>query len=306
MDLDDLRLFRAVAGSPSLWEAAAGLGLTPSALSKAVRRLEGSLHTTLFDRANGAMRLNAAGALLLERAGELLRLADQTRSEFAGAAHRVRCRVAGPAVLLWRYGAELAAALSARDPAGSLTLRSLYEREAVAALARGEADFALATAEVTDGPEAATLPRGAGVLALPPLPLVLAAGPGHPLAASPPPDAGALAGQPFACPSRSPFCGLERGAGSDGWPDAQAPRAIRYRVDDLQVLVGLVRAGAALAHLPAFAVREAGLVALDPGPGTPRAVELPRLVWLPTRADGWQRRLVRDFLAGVGDEGQAG
>ena len=63
----------------------------------------------------------------------------------------------------------------------------------------------------------------------------------------------------FACIDHSPFCGLPRGARSDGWRDDRLPRRIRWWVDDLQVLSTLVRGGLALAYLPDF------LLAAGPG-----------------------------------------
>ena len=63
----------------------------------------------------------------------------------------------------------------------------------------------------------------------------------------------------FACPAR----GRTRGAHSDGWREDELPRRIRYWVDDLQVLLSLVKAGLALAYLPDFSEFDTELVRIQ-------------------------------------------
>jgi DNA-binding transcriptional LysR family regulator len=294
MNLADLKMFVGVTQHASLHAAAAQLNVTPSALSKAIRRLEGDLHTPLFDRSGKTLRLNVGGQRLLERALALLHLADQTQAEFAGADFRVRCRVAAPALLQWRYGAHIAQILSERYADSSLVLRPAYENEALEALMRGEVDFALVTGEAL-----ASTPTGAmiEVLDLGALTMQLAAGRQHPLTKN-------LRGNTvraskasvfqhdFVCPTRSMFCGIERGTHSDGWREEQLPRRIRYWVDDLQVLLSLVQQGKALAYLPQFAVLECGLVKIQVRDLPIDCSESAHLVWRPAAAAGWQSVLV--------------
>ena len=180
MELSDLRLFVCATRHRTLLEAATELSLTPSAVSRAIRRLEDGLLSPLFDRGGKTLRLNATGHRLRERALALLALAEQTRAEFEGADFGVRCRVAAPPLLQWRFGAALAGALSHRHADTSLALRPAWENEALEALARGEVDFAI----VTDEPlRDARAGAGFEAIALGALTMQVAAGPGHPLAA---------------------------------------------------------------------------------------------------------------------------
>ena len=64
MDWDKLRIFHAVADAGSLTHAGESLNLSQSAVSRQIRALEESLHTTLFHR-------HARGLILTEQ-GELL------------------------------------------------------------------------------------------------------------------------------------------------------------------------------------------------------------------------------------------
>jgi DNA-binding transcriptional LysR family regulator len=75
------------------------------------------------------------------------------------------------------------------------------------------------------------------------------------------------------------------------------PRRIRYWVDDLQVLLSLVREGHALAYLPAFALQASGLVQIRIGDCPFECVEQAHLVWRPVAASGWQARLVEAMRA---------
>ena len=294
MELSDLRLFIAATQHRTLLEAANELSLTPSAVSRAIRRLEVGLHAPLFDRAGKTLRLNAAGHRLRDRALALLALAEQTRAEFEGADFGVRCRVAAPPLLQWRFAASLAAALSARYADSSLALRPAWEDEALEALARGEVDFAI----VTDEPlRNARSSAGFEAIPLGALTMQVAAGVTHPLAAkargaSVRASASRVLAHDFACPSRSLLGGQPRGTRADGWRDDQLPRRIRYWVDDLQVLLSLVRQGRALAYLPGFALQESGLVQIRVGDCPFECTEQAHLVWRPVAAAGWQARLV--------------
>lgn len=304
MNLSDLRIFLAVARGRSVVAAAASLHLTPSAVSKALRRLEDDLGCDLFDRATRQLVLNAAGTRLVERAQLLLALADQARADVRGDAGAIDCRVGGPAVLLWDAGGRIARALAAHAEA-TLRLDAMFEDAALAALARGEIGAAVVTGAVTDG-------RGPAwsadweVAPLGPLALHLVAGRAHPLVAAHGMDADGTCRVPvaqvlahdFVCPTRSLFCGEGRGGRSDGWRDDALPRRIRYWTDDLHLLATFVRSGAALAYLPQAALADGAVVPIrmDDCPFT--CDETSWLVWDRRTAPGW---LVR--LAAVIDDG---
>jgi DNA-binding transcriptional LysR family regulator len=289
MELNDLHLFTAAARHSSLQRAADELGLTPSALSKAVRRLEGSLRTPLFDRIGKGLVLNAAGQRLQARALALLHLADQTRAEFGGSGFAVHCRVAAPALLQARFAPRWAAALNTLGSPAHLRLIELFEGEALTALQRGEADFAVVSAAVL--PQGA-VPAGFEALALETLPMQLALALQHPLAGLRQATAAQVLPHDFACPTRSLLCGLRRGVGSDGWRDDVLPRRIRYLADDLHALITLVRTGQALAYLPSFLVAQEGLQSLRISDCPFHCEEQAQLVWRPSQAMGWQARWV--------------
>lgn len=284
MDIADLRSFLVIARHANLRVAADELHLTPSALSKAVRRLETSLATPVFDRIGKTIRLNAAGERLRERAQALVTLAEQTEAEFRGVSLRSHCRLLAPAVLQWGFGAALAAGVSAHQPQASLAFATLFEDAALAALARGEGDLALVTGVALG----AALPAGLAARRLGEIRMQLMAGPAHPLAGRGELTTQELLRHDFACPRHSMFCGLERGSRADGWRDDRLPRRIRFWLDDLQLLTALVRSGQALAYLPDFCLAQhPDLVALTVPDCPYECIEPVHLAWRPATASGW-------------------
>ncbi|MFS2006563.1 LysR family transcriptional regulator [Duganella sp. CT11-25] len=295
MNLSDLRIFVSAAHRPSLGAAALEMHLTPSAVSKAIKRLEDSLGKPLFDRSNKQLVLNDSGQLLLGRAQTLLALADQAKVDLMGERAAIDSRVGGPAILLWRHGQVLSQALSAY-PEGSLRMQAMFEDEALAALARGDVNAAIVTNDVIEGrgehwsEEWTATPLGS-------VTLHLMAGARHPLVTSLPPapllaaSTAEVLVHDFACPSRSMFCGVQRGPRSDGWRDDQLPRKIRYWTDDLQLLLMLVKSGAALAYLPDFALADPELRRIHVTDCAFECVEQVTLVWNHVRASAWQREL---------------
>ncbi|BBB64918.1 hypothetical protein UNDYM_0665 [Undibacterium sp. YM2] len=97
----------------------------------------------------------------------------------------------------------------------------------------------------------------------------------------------------FVSPARSLFCGKQRGKHSDGWRDDQFPRRIAYWIDDLQLLLAMVRSGKALAYLPDFALDDADLVRLEVTDCGFQCMEEVHLVWNTRNAAQWQRAVVR-------------
>jgi len=302
MNLSDLRIFVCAAHRPSLGAAAQELHLTPSAVSKALRRLEDHLGKPLFDRSAKQLVLNDSGQLLLGRARTLLALADQAKIDLMGERAAVDCRIAGPAILLWRHGQTLSQALNGY-PEGSLRLQAMFEDEALASLARGDINAAIVTGDVIEGrgehwsEDWEVTPLGQVVLHL-------VAGRSHPLVSALPPaplleaDTAQVLAHDFACPSRSLFCGVQRGSRSDGWRDDQLPRKIRYWTDDLQLLLSLVKSGDALAYLPDFALADPELRRIHVTDCAFECVEQVALVWNRVGASEWQRQLAQT-LAGA-------
>ncbi|CAG2150749.1 HTH-type transcriptional regulator GbpR [Cupriavidus yeoncheonensis] len=102
MRIEDLRVFAVLAEAQSLHRAAQKTGLTQSAVTKILQRLEAEFELPLVDRGGRGIELTAAGRLLLERAADVRESVAQTYAEMAAAksasAGRIRIGVV-PALL---------------------------------------------------------------------------------------------------------------------------------------------------------------------------------------------------------------
>src|SRR5262249_2741441 len=80
MELDDLRIFKAVAEEGGVLKAARKLHRVQSNVSTRIRQLEASIGTTLFHREKQPLVLSGRGETLLQYAERLLRLSAEARS----------------------------------------------------------------------------------------------------------------------------------------------------------------------------------------------------------------------------------
>ena len=83
LDLRDLRYFEAIADAGHVGRAARGMHRSQPALTGAVRRLEDTLGTALFERAGLGIRLTAAGEALHARARALRIATEEAEREVA-------------------------------------------------------------------------------------------------------------------------------------------------------------------------------------------------------------------------------
>jgi len=82
VELRLLRYFWTIAEEENISRAAEILHVTQPTLSRQLRELETELGTPLFERKNKGLVLTEAGLFLKSRAGEILRLTQQTTQEF--------------------------------------------------------------------------------------------------------------------------------------------------------------------------------------------------------------------------------
>ncbi len=92
MNIDDLRLFLAVARTQSMTKAGSDLGIAKSVVSRRLGDLEHQLGVRLFTRSTRTMGLTADGSKLLERAPRVLQELDALRDDLGDS----RRQVAGP------------------------------------------------------------------------------------------------------------------------------------------------------------------------------------------------------------------
>ena len=295
MDFDDLNKLTHVAHTQNLQISAGHLNVSAGALSKTIKKVEQQLNTPLFDRIGRNIILNEQGKKFIGYARGLLHEYQQMTSEFTGSRSRQGINLAGPSILVSHW---LSAIL---PPPGAghfdYNVNVMFEGKAVSQLHQGHAHLAIVTGEAIGEASA----RGLASLPLGTASFTLAAAPHHPLF-SQFPD-GRLNGEllpqyAFVCPTSSPFCGLVRGVGSDGWRDDRWPRQIGYRTNEFSTLLAIVRQGLALAYLPDFLVVSEGLKSVEVAGADHDYRESIALVYKPSLAHGWLNQLIDDIKAG--------
>jgi len=121
LDIDSVRAFSLIAELKSFTRAAQAIGMTQSAISLKLKRLEARLAARLVERTPRSVRLTAAGVTFLERGRELLAAHDRALATDQAADLRLTIgisdHVAGPEV------AELLKRINAVDPGLRLDVR---------------------------------------------------------------------------------------------------------------------------------------------------------------------------------------
>jgi DNA-binding transcriptional LysR family regulator len=175
MTFEDLRVFVTVAAERSFSRAARKLRRTQPAVSQAIRRLEDSSGERLVDRSSRDGTLTDAGALLLDYATRLLRLAD----EAAGAVAELRDVRKGRVLIGANEGGvhgmlPLIAAFQKEYPSVLVDVRRVHARQMAQEVLLRTVDFGVLTFNPSE--------RELLSLLLGPDELVLLVPPQHPLA----------------------------------------------------------------------------------------------------------------------------
>jgi len=140
--LDDMQVFVAVVDTGSLTAAAASLGLTISAASRTLGRLEEKLQTTLLRRTTRRLELTEEGAAFLDHARAILDAVDAAEEQMAARRMRPagRLRVDAATPFMLHVLVPLVAGFRARYPDVELELDS---NEGITDLIERRTDVAL-------------------------------------------------------------------------------------------------------------------------------------------------------------------
>ena len=286
MNFEDLRKFIHLARSQNIQASANELNLTSGALSKTLKKMESALNTELFDRVGRNIMLNQQGKKFHHYASQLVHDYDQMCSEFSQSRARQVVNLVGPSVLLNHATDKLMTELDLLNLQCHIV--SMFEGQAIEQVLQGSAHIAVVTREalsVDTQNQLEAIHMGETEFRL-----VLASG--HPYANASALGLNKLLNLPFVCPATSVFCGLERGIGSDGWPDKRHPRKIQYKTDDFNSLLSIVNRGQALAYIPDLAINTSQLIDVTPADFNYTNKEEYLLVYRPSFAHGWLNQLM--------------
>jgi DNA-binding transcriptional LysR family regulator len=146
MEIQQARVFLAVAREGSLSAAARRLYRTQPTITMAVQKLERELGARLFERVGHGVRLTGAGQLLLESVGPLVEQWDRARSRLQESADGVvRGPVqigAGEAALMYLLPGPIRSFLK-RHPGVEVIVRHQSAEDSLTMLRQGEIDLAI-------------------------------------------------------------------------------------------------------------------------------------------------------------------
>lgn len=145
MNLRQLKYFLSVVDAGNMTRAAEQLHVAQTALGMQIKQLEESLGVPLLVRHSRGVEATKAGAILRERAIEILNLVEETRKEVS-ASQQIKAehiRVGTTPALMMIVGTEIALTAREQLPHVSLSLVEAMSHVLAETLARGEADFIL-------------------------------------------------------------------------------------------------------------------------------------------------------------------
>lgn len=145
LDIDAVRAFSLIAELKSFTRAAQAVGMSQSAISLQLKRLEARLDVRLIERTPRSVQLTADGSSFLDRARALLAAHDHAVAGAAATEHRLTVGISDHVA-----GANLAplvARVGGFDPGLSLDLRIGLSSEIMDAFERGDLDCAIVRRE---------------------------------------------------------------------------------------------------------------------------------------------------------------
>lgn len=231
-----LPAFRAIAETEHLPTASARLHVSPSALSRTLRLLEEEVGAPLFERAGKQLRLNPAGALLLERTREAMRHVDEGLLAVHGQALVGPVRISSVGLLTSAYLLPALTEVCRTHPGLVPELSSQPVERALEGLLSGQVDLAFHEEPTLTG-ELVSERLGCARSAV-------FCGRGHPLFARNDIGLDEVLAHSFACPPQ--VGGKPSG---DGWPP-EVRRRVGLVLSHLALSLEVALSGAWLVVLP--------------------------------------------------------
>lgn len=259
MEIFELRYFLAVAEIEHINLAAEKANASPGSLSKAISRLEAELQTPLFFKSGRRIRLTPEGVLLKKKAIQILQLEEDTRLAFRGKdAGTINVYISSDEILQSHFGMTLERTIHSLYPDAQLQFRIRSDDQAIQQVRDGEAHLAFITSEPPTDLDSKVIAK---------VEFQTAASKAHPLfkkygsRKAVPIDE--LIRHPFVAPDLAVLGKTGASSSLDGWRDDKFPRKTKYKVCGLKLLENLVSSGSALAFLPDYFVKSAGLETLQ-------------------------------------------
>jgi len=143
MEFDQLRYFLSVADLANFTRAAEELGISQSALSRSIQRLEEELGQPVFERQGRSLSLTEAGALLQRRTQQILTLIEDTKSEICDDGQSGRVRVGAIPTIAPYFLPEVLKQFSDAYPQATVIVQENTTDALLKSCTQGEIDLAI-------------------------------------------------------------------------------------------------------------------------------------------------------------------
>lgn len=150
MEFDQLRYFLSVADLANFTRAAEELGISQSALSRSIQRLEEELGQPVFERQGRSLSLTEAGALLQRRTQQILTLIEDTKSEICDDGQSGRVRVGAIPTIAPYFLPEVLKQFSEAYPQATVIVQENTTDALLKSCTQGEIDLAILALPVPD------------------------------------------------------------------------------------------------------------------------------------------------------------
>jgi len=152
MDLQALKIFKAVANEGGIARAANVLNCVQSNVSTRLRQLESRLGIQLFHRRNGRLVITSEGLQLLDYAERILKLADEAQSVVRGGGEPAgKLRIGATEVTVTAHLPRLLASFHRRFPKVEMTIETGSIEQVMKAILADRLDIALLPSRVMTG-----------------------------------------------------------------------------------------------------------------------------------------------------------
>ncbi len=246
MEMFELKYFGAVAETENIHAASAKLNISPSAVSKAISRLEDELKVALFEKSGRNIKLTEQGRKLFQQSKKFTELENETKLLVSDNNSPVEIRIAGPEVFLAYYGLQLTREIKKKYAQASFVFLEMSEQEAEVAVQDRRVHFAFLTYARKSNSKL-------NYRTIESVFFATYVGKKHALANKKRPiPVDELLTYDFLVPGEDIFGGLKSKASTDGWRDDKFERKIKYKNLGLKTLELLLDDGHAIAYLPPY------------------------------------------------------
>lgn len=247
MEIFELRYFLGVAKHENIHKASKELGISPGSLSKAIFRLEDELQVKLFERVGRNIKLSDHGYVLKARASQIVQLESAARLEIAGTEGQITVNIAGPEVLLAKFGVEFTQKVRDKFSNAVFEFIACTEDEAIDKIRKREAHFAIITQESSSEFKVKNIAEASFMTVANSNHLVSKYQKKH---KSVPVEE--LLKYEFISPNKPILGEVGNKQSVDGWRDDKFQRIINFRSSSLKLIEEVVSEGKALAYLPDY------------------------------------------------------